>query len=651
MSVTHIINSVWRRLFNDASLAFVTSRSRISKIGALVLLDVIFLIGAALASYMLRMSDTGLPPRDVLLLTLLGPLLTIAASGVLGVYRSITRLSVHGWEIKIILSQISVSVSWAVVVILVGPEGFPRSVIGIYAVFAPAGMIFLRRGLALLLGPRALVVQTKHGIPTVIIGADRRGAELFASLRRSGTHHIVAFVEDDPGLIGGRLAGKAILGLSELPNLIEDEGVAEVIVAKGEFTRADHRKLIDFLHPFPVAVKIVPGLDEVATGKVTLNAARPVRVEDVLGRDPVRPRGALLTKAISGKCVLVTGAGGSIGSEIVRQTERYGPERLILLDISEFALFEIHREVEDRLAVNGATVELHAVLGTVTDENLMIDLMTRHGVDIVFHAAAYKHVRMIQENVVAGLVNNVFGTYVLAQAAIRARVPTFCLVSTDKAVRPTGVMGATKRLAELILQSLSDAGHPDTVFHAVRFGNVLGSSGSVVPLFRQQIERGGPVTVTDAEVTRYFMLIPEAAQLVIQASAMAKGGEVFVLDMGEPVKILDLAMRMIEIAGSTVRDDHNPDGEIEIRFCGLKNGEKLHEELLIGGNVTTTAHERILRCHEHFLPIRELENELSKLREFAQMGDLEAIRQTLFTLANLPDEVVQPPSLLQFKSA
>ncbi len=623
--------------WGEAALSFLQNRSRIFKIVSLVSLDAVVLVCVAFVAYMLRMSEIALPPHDILLLILLGPLLNIASAGLFGVYLSITRLRIHGSDTSTILSQIPVVVVWSLFVFVNGREGFPRSVIAIYAIFAPTVMIYSRRLVATIMGNRALFVSRQHRISTVILGADSRGAELFASLQRRRDYRLVAFVETDPGLVGGRLVGKKVVAVSDLPDLIEYDGVKEVIVAKKNFSRAEHRELVDLLHLYPVTIKVVPGLDELATGKVSISSARPVRVEDVLGREPVRPRATLLMKAVSGKSVLITGAGGSIGSEIVRQTQRYNPAKLILLDNNEFALFEIHREIE----ASGSGVELKPILGSVVDESFMLDVMTRQGIEVVFHAAAYKHVRMVQENVAAGVENNVFGTYAAARAAISAGIKTFILISTDKAVRPTSVMGATKRIGEMILQGFANERRSETIFLSVRFGNVLGSSGSVVPLFRQQIERGGPLTVSHPDVTRYFMLIPEAAQLVIQAAAMARGGEVFVLDMGEPIRIVDLARKMTEMAGATVRDDDNPDGDIEIKFVGLRDGEKLYEELLIGENVSATAHERIMECYEHFLSQREIEAEVAKLRELLELGDAEGLKSSVMRLATPPEAVIR----------
>lgn len=629
---TSMIN-VWR----DQILLFLHHRSRIFKIVALCILDAFLLSGAAFTAYMLRMSEIEWPPNGVILLILIGPLLSIASAGFFGVYLSITRIRTQGTGTPIFLSQIPVVLLWSLFVFANGSAGFPRSVILIYAILAPLVMIIARRLIAAILGDRALFVGERRSVPTVILGADSVGAELFVSLKGRSDRELVAFVETDASLVGGHLAGKKIVALADLPDLVEYQGVHEVLVAKKSFSRADFRHLVDFLHPYPVTIKVVPGLDELASGRVEISSARPVRVEDLLGRDPVRPRGALMTKAVSRKNVLVTGAGGSIGSEIVRQVKRYDPAKLILVDNNEYALFEIHREIEALAAAGGADVELRAILGSVVDKSFLLDVMTRYGIEVVFHAAAYKHVRMVQENIAAGVMNNILGTNAAAQAATQAQVALFILVSTDKAVRPTSVMGATKRVAEMILQGLASDRGIKTTFLSVRFGNVLGSSGSVVPLFRQQIERGGPIAVTHPDVTRYFMLIPEAAQLVIQAAAMARGGEVFVLDMGEPVKIVDLARTMIEIAGLSVRDNNNPNGDIELKIIGLRDGEKLYEELLIGENVSTTAHDRIMQCDECFLPRREIEIELGKLHELLELGDTEELKKSVMRLAT-PDQ-------------
>jgi FlaA1/EpsC-like NDP-sugar epimerase len=369
------------------------------------------------------------------------------------------------------------------------------------------------------------------------------------------------------------MRGLPVHAMDELDNVIKRFKPIEAMIAKRGQTRSHRRVLLSKFAEQNVAVKIVPDLDEITDGSVNIESIRAVKIEDLLGRDSVPPDEALMTKAVRGQNFLITGAGGSIGSELCRQALAFGAKRLVLVENSEFALFEIHRELE--VKYKSQAINLIPVLATMLDGDRMRELMSEHGIDIVFHAAAYKHVRMVQENAMAGIQNNVWGTKSIAEAAMAAGVKRFILISTDKAVRPTSIMGATKRVAEMIIQALAAEPDTKTVFSMVRFGNVLGSTGSVVPLFREQIAAGGLVLVTHPEVIRYFMLIPEAAQFVIQAGAMAKGGEVFVLDMGESIKIQQLARSMIELAGLSVRNEKNPDGDIEIKFIGLGNSEKM----------------------------------------------------------------------------
>jgi FlaA1/EpsC-like NDP-sugar epimerase len=366
-----------------------------------------------------------------------------------------------------------------------------------------------------------------------------------------------------------------------------------------------------------------------ASGRVTVQDFRELDIEDLLGRDPVPPDAELLARDLAHKTVLVTGAGGSIGSELCRQILRQQPARLLLLDHSEFALYSIHQELEQLCHHEGFAAELTPLLGSVNHEVRLREVCGAYRPHTIYHAAAYKHVPLVESNPVEGARNNVFGTLNMARAARDSGVARFVLVSTDKAVRPTNIMGASKRMAELVLQAIAAEGTGSTCFSMVRFGNVLGSSGSVVPLFRRQLEAGGPLTVTHAEVTRYFMTIPEAAQLVLQAGAMAQGGEVFVLDMGEPVRILDLAQRMVELSGLKVRDATNPQGDIEIAITGLRPGEKLYEELLIGDNPAPTSHPRIMKAHEDCLPWSELQLQLDRLRQAAELGDEAGIRTVL----------------------
>ncbi|MBL8342541.1 MAG: polysaccharide biosynthesis protein, partial [Rubrivivax sp.] len=446
------------------------------------------------------------------------------------------------------------------------------------------------------------------------------------------------FIDDDPRLQGRLINGTPIHSLAEVPQVVEAKGISAVLLAIPSLSRSRRNEILDQLRATGVHVRTLPGLMEIAQGKVQASDVRELDIEDLLGRDPVRPRGDLMARHTTGKVVLVTGAGGSIGSELCRQLVVLQPQRLVLVEQNEFALYTIHHELESRVQQGLMPhVELVPLLCSVRDEPRLEAAFLEWRPHIVYHAAAYKHVPLVERNVVEGASNNVLGTWVAARCALRAEVSEFVLISTDKAVRPTNVMGASKRLAEMVLQGLAGptgsgaaivpatVRRAQTCFSMVRFGNVLGSSGSVVPLFRQQIRNGGPVTVTHPEVTRFFMTIPEAAQLVVQAGAMARGGEVFVLDMGQPVRIMDLAQRMIELSGLTVRDAEHPGGEIEIVVTGLRPGEKLYEELLIGDNPLPTDHLRIMKARESYLPWTELEPRLREFHAASARGDAGAV--------------------------
>jgi len=411
--------------------------------------------------------------------------------------------------------------------------------------------------------------------------------------------------------------------------------ISDVLLAMPSLSRRRRNEILSQVRSARVAVRTLPSVNDLAQGKVSISDLRELDIDDLLGREPVAPNHILLAKNIVGKVVLVTGAGGSIGSELCRQILAVSPAKLLLIEQSEFALYGIHQELEEKLAaLDGATPPvLVPLLASVQDDDRMREIMSTWHPDTVYHAAAYKHVPLVEHNPAAGIKNNVLGTLRTAQAAAENGVTDFVLISTDKAVRPTNVMGASKRLAEMALQALAanQAGTSGgisggTKFSMVRFGNVLGSSGSVVPKFRQQIRDGGPITLTHPEVTRYFMTIPEAAQLVIQAGAMAKGGDVFVLDMGQPVKIIDLARRMVELSGMTVKDEQNPEGDIEIAVTGLRPGEKLYEELLIGDNPKQTVHPRIMKAHEEFIPWAEFEARLTALEIALNVNDVGVIR-------------------------
>jgi len=467
----------------------------------------------------------------------------------------------------------------------------------------------------------------------LIYGAGEAGKELLEGLRNSHKYNVVAFVDDDVQLTGAYVLGKRIYGADELVKVVSKLDISQVFLAIPSISRASKRQIIDKLEGISIKIKELPSLEEIVDGKVTVSSMRKVDILDVLDRQTVEPDERLLRHNITGKCVLVTGAGGSIGSELCRQIIINKPKVLVLYELSEFALYSIHQELIARVASKDIYqgIEVIAVIGNVTNEANLLRVLKRYQIQTVYHAAAYKHVPIVEHNPFEGAINNSKGTYHCARAAIEAKVETFVLISTDKAVRPTNVMGATKRLAELVCQALSQKNNPNnnhTLISMVRFGNVLGSSGSVVPVFTKQIAQGKPITVTHPDVTRYFMTIPEAANLVIQAGAMAKGGEVFVLDMGAPVKIVDLAKRMIQLSGFEVKDEAHPYGDIEITYTGLRPGEKLYEELIIGeDNVEDTDHPLIMQAMESSFPLADIEKTLHELARRAQHYDVDWLKQ------------------------
>jgi FlaA1/EpsC-like NDP-sugar epimerase len=464
-------------------------------------------------------------------------------------------------------------------------------------------------------------------LPKVLVyGAGDAGRQLVRGMANSNEMRVVGFLDDDHRLHGHVLNGQTVYAPQNLGELVLNLGVTHVLLALPTISRSRRNEILNTLAPFKVAVRTLPSLNDLAQGKVNVSDLRDLDIDDLLGREAVQPNGLLLSLNTHGKTVLVTGAGGSIGSELCRQILRMSPNQLLLVEMSEFALYQIHQELQ--ADPSSAQAELVPLLASVCDAVRMHEIMCTWRPHTVYHAAAYKHVPLVEHNPAEGVRNNVWGTRVCAEAAQRNGVRNFVLISTDKAVRPTNIMGASKRLAEMVLQALAEQ-CVATSFSMVRFGNVLGSSGSVVPLFREQIKNGGPITLTHADITRYFMTIPEAAQLVIQAGAMGQGGDVFVLDMGQPVKIIDLARRMVELSGLMVRDANNVDGDIELAETGLRPGEKLYEELLIGDNPEKTQHPRIMKAHEHYLPWTELESKLRELDMALGNSNVSAIRTLL----------------------
>lgn len=481
------------------------------------------------------------------------------------------------------------------------------------------------------------------GLPRVAVyGAGSAGNQLVAALRMGKAMRPVAFIDDDPSITDRVIAGLQVYQPEQLQRMIDDTGAEEILLALPSVSRSRRREILNLLEGYPLHVRSVPGFMDLASGRVKVDDIQEVDIADLLGRDAVPAQDDLLQHCIIDQTVMVTGAGGSIGSELCRQILGQTPRTLLLFEHSEFNLYTIAGELEQRILREGLAVQLIPILGSVRDQAKMLDVMRAWQVDTVYHAAAYKHVPIVEHNIAEGLSNNVFGTLYTAQAALQAGVSNFVLISTDKAVRPTNVMGSTKRLAEMVLQALSnelapvlmgDTGNVSQVnktrFTMVRFGNVLGSSGSVIPLFHKQIKNGGPLTVTHPKITRYFMTIPEAAQLVIQAGSMGQGGDVFVLDMGEPVKIVELAEKMIHLSGFSIRSERNPLGDIAINFTGLRPGEKLYEELLIGDNVIATRHPMIMSANEDYLPWDVLKQRLDALKTATSTDDFATVRQLL----------------------
>lgn len=598
--------------------------------------DTLAVIVALWLAFSLRLGEFYSPPAQQLWIFLLAPAIAVPIFVKFGLYRAVIRyIGIDAlWAIS--RAVLLFTLVFAVVVLTAGDLAglVPRTVYGINAVIV---MLFVggSRMLARWLFTHSQQqnwagLQTERFVPPVLIyGAGQAGAQLVAMLKMSNQMRPVAFIDDDKTLTHQQINGLTVYPFEKLIGLIERYQVRDILLAIPSATRRRRSEILQRLEKFPVHVRTLPDLMDIAEGKIEVSDIQEVDIGDLLGREPVAPDPALLHSNITDKVVMVTGAGGSIGSELCRQIMLLAPKALVLFEISEFSLYQIEKELEKL----SSTVPLISVLGSVLNQNRVESVCQHFQVQTIYHAAAYKHVPIVERNTNEGIRNNVFGTLHSAQAAINSGVETFVLVSTDKAVRPTNTMGATKRLAELVLQALAQTPelHQKTRFTMVRFGNVLGSSGSVVPLFREQIAAGGPVTVTDPDIIRYFMTIPEAAELVIQAGALGQGGDVFVLDMGEPVKILELARRMVHLSGFSIRDESNPDGDIAIEFTGLRPGEKLYEELLIGDNVTETAHPKIMRAEETVIPWQTLQPTLQTMSQANETDDSALSRNLLLS--------------------
>ncbi len=600
------------------------------KQSAVILLDILLALIATWTAYTLRLDSFNWPEGAQWWVYLLAPALSVPIFIRFGLYRAIFRYT--GLAALVTIAQAIALYSVLLTAILLWKHwlGVPRSL----GVMQP--IIFL----LLVGGSRALARFWLAGVGfgrappkgrLLIYGAGEAGVQTAAAIANAHQYVLVGFVDDDRAKVGRTINGATVYSTHMTQALVERHGVTDILLAIPSASRSRRNAIIESLAHVPAHIRSVPGMSDLASGRVTLQDFHELDIEDLLGRDPVEVDRQALSRNLRGRVVLVSGAGGSIGGELCRQILREGPRQLLLLDHHEFGLYAIHQELAAMLPMQGeGQVELVPLLGSVSNTRRLLEIFALYRPSSVYHAAAYKHVPMVESNPAEGLANNVFGTLNVARAALDAGVAHFVLISTDKAVRPTNVMGASKRMAELVLQALADsAGASATCFCMVRFGNVLGSSGSVVPLFRSQLAEGGPLTVTHPEVTRYFMTIPEAAQLVLHAGAMATGGEVFLLDMGQPVRIMHLARRMIELSGLRVRDDDHPEGDIEIVVTGLRPGEKLYEELLIGDDPLPTAHPRIMQAREDFVPWPALQERLEELRLAIERDDVAAMKAVL----------------------
>ena len=613
--------------------------SRINKQLVMLFADSVALVLILLASFSIRLGYWYYPESDLVWVIFGAPVVASIIFVRFGLYRAVIRYIGFKALWAIVQAVSLYALVWGAIGFMVATDGIPRSVIlinWVLSLLAIGGVRIFARALLsentnfkFLMFNFELNGKSQGDKKRVLVyGAGDAGVQLVSALSHSSEYNPVGFVDDLKELQGNQITGLNVYSIDAIEGVISKLRVDEVLIAMPSASRTKRLDIINILESYPVLVRMLPGVAELAEGKVSIGDLREVSIKDLLGRDTVVPNKELLSKNITNKVVVVTGAGGSIGSELCRQIVFLKPKALILYEMSELALYTIEKELSN---IGMHSMDLYPILGSVNNKTRLTNVFKRFGVDTVYHAAAYKHVPMVEFNNTEGVDNNIFGTLNCAQAAIDTGVKTFVLISTDKAVRPTNTMGATKRSAELVLQALS-AKQSDTKFTMVRFGNVLGSSGSVIPLFKQQIKVGGPVTVTDVNMVRYFMTIPEAVELVIQAGAMGLGGDVFVLDMGKPVRIDDLAKKMIRLSGLEVKDESNPDGDIEIKYTGLRPGEKLYEELLIGDNVSETDNPLIMRAQEEMLAWDELEPILNNLQTAIQDCDQHKLRELLIEL-------------------
>jgi len=612
------------------------SLSRINKQLISCFFDSVLLIIILLLSFSIRLGEWYQPFESDLQWVILGaPIIAIPIFIRFGLYHAVIRYIGFNTMWALVQAVSLYALIWGVVGFMMAIEGIPRSVILInwmFSLLAICGVRFIAYFI-FSNGDRFSMLnfefKENNKRRVLVYGAGDAGMQLVSALKHSNEYHPVGFIDDSKELQGNRINGLTIYSIDLIGKIINNFKVDEVLIAMPSASRTRRLAIFNILESYPVFVRLLPGITELAQGKVSISDLREVKIKDLLGRESVKINKDLLGKNITNKVVMVTGAGGSIGSELCRQIVSLNPKILLLFEMNELALYTIEKEFSNTKETN--SINIYPILGSVVNKNRVCSVIKSFDVDTIYHAAAYKHVPMVEFNNTEGAYNNIFGTLNCAQVAIDNGVDTFILVSTDKAVRPTNTMGATKRSAELILQGLS-AQQNTTKFSIVRFGNVLGSSGSIIPLFKQQIKAGGPITVTDKNVIRYFMTIPEAVELIIQAGVMGSGGDVFVLDMGKPVAIKDLAEKMIRLSGLEVKDENHLDGDIEIKYTGLRSGEKLYEELLIGDNVSETDNPLIMRAQEELIAWNELKLLLEGLTDAIDDNDNEKLRKILIQI-------------------
>lgn len=608
------------------SLESVVKLPRWKKRVISIFTDVTALLFVAISSVWLRLGVVEFDLGTFWLSIIALPVLTLPILIKLGLYRAVIRYISHRFYLTVFAAVSLSFLAWAVVMMFLELH-YPRSafiIAWLMAILYITGSRLMARWALL-----RLTGEKEQEASIVIFGAGKEGNQLMQTILGLPTKCVVAFIDDDSSLHNQKIGSIKVYGRDDLESLIDRFNVHEVLMAVPHYNSVQRQEVLNWLAPHPVKVSTLPSLEEIVDGKVSFSDIREVSIEDLLGREEVPAERSLLDQCILDQIVFVSGGGGSIGSELCRQIIRQQPRKLLIYEISEFALYSIHHELEQYINAKHLDVEILPILGDVKNRIKLATILDQFNPDTIYHAAAYKHVPLVEHNIAEGIENNTFGTATIAELAAEKGVKNFVLVSTDKAVRPTNFMGASKRLAEMSLQSLQDK-YSDTRFVMVRFGNVLGSSGSVIPLFKKQIEQGGPVTVTHKEITRYFMTIPEAASLVIQAGSMGVGGDVFVLDMGEPVKISQLAEKLIRLSGLEIIDSEGH-GDIEIRYTGLRPGEKLYEELLIGDGVDGTEHPRIMKAHEDYLPYDEIQKVFEQLSSSIEGHDYREVTQLLST--------------------